>query len=257
MDKTLTIINPKGTSLFNSVQGSPPSHKEAKMAKRRKKKSSTRRRRSNPSARVKIKGKTRRRKTRRISVYKVGRGKKARLYRSARYKLRPRRVNRRRRRRNPAMRLPFKKYFGQKRLMNALALIGGIGIAAWGKSFLFPMISGTTLGQYFGRGYGALSIVAGVMLSNKSRRENIKKVGNGMVAFGIYDLLVSNFEPLQRFLPAISPPLLGSMSYGRSTYGAGVQAGPVEVVGANISAGIEPEIVGHDYDLADALEMGI
>ena len=251
MDKTLTIINPKGTSLFNSVKGSPPSHKEAKMARRSKRKSSTRRRRTNASARVKIKGKTRRRKTRRISVYKVGRGKKARLYRSARYKLKPRRVNRRR-----AMSLPFKKYFGQKRLMNALALIGGLGIAAWTKTFLIGFIPANMINVY-SRGYGALSIVAGVMLSNRGRRDNVKKIGNGMVAFGIYDLLVSNFEPLQRFLPSIAPPMLGAMSYGRSMYGSSVQAGPVEVVGSNISAGVTPEIVGDDFDLADSLEMSM
>lgn len=226
------------------------------MAVKRRKKRASRKRRRNPSASVRIKGTKRRRKYHKIRVYKVGRGKRAKLYRSPRFKLRPRRVNRKRRK-NPKFAL--KSYFGQNRLMNGIALLAGLGGSAFAKTFLINFLPGNIQG-IASRGYGAVSIIAGAMLNNRARRKTIKSVGTGMVVFGIYDLLTSNIPALNKFLPTISAPTLqGSMAYGRSVYGSGIQSGPVEIVGANLTAGSPAEIVGDDYDgdLADALEMSM
>ena len=49
----------------------------------------------------------------------------------------------------------------------------------------------------------------------------------------------------------------GAMNYGRSVYGADINASGAEVVGSNIYAGMDPEIISSDLDIADALEMSL
>jgi hypothetical protein len=81
-----------------------------------------------------------------------------------------------------------------------------------------------------------------------------------MVVFGIYDLLVSNIPALAQYLPAIEAPTFISGAYGRDVYpglGASISSGDIEVVGSNISTDMNPEIIGEDADLADALEMSV
>lgn len=224
--------------------------------KRIKRRASRKRRRKNPYASVRVRksGPKRRRKVHKVRVYKVGRGKNAKLYRSPRYRLKPRRVNRRRRRSNP---FAIKQYFGQRKLMRALTMLGGIGVAAFAKKFVTDMLP-ANMQEIGKRGYGLLSIVAGSMVANKSRRAATKNIAHGMIAFGVYDLIASNAPvSISKYLPKIAPPMLGAMNYGRSIYGASIQSGPVEIVGANISAGSAAEIVGEDMDLADSLEMSI
>lgn len=240
------------------------------MAKKRTRRKSSRRRRRNPSARVRVGGRRKtRRRTHRVSVYKVGRGKRAKLYRSRKARLMPRRVNRRRRRRNPSF--AIKKYFGGSKIVNAVSLLFGIGASAGVKAMLSGMVP-MSMANIFHRGYGVLSIIAGTTISNRSRRSAaMQRVGTGFVAFGIYDLLVTNIPMLGAYLPQIGSPAflsmrsassdesVGAINYGRSVYGSAIGPGAVEVVGASISEGVAPEIVGayDDYDLADALEMSV
>lgn len=158
--------------------------------------------------------------------------------------------------------------FTRSRIMRGFALILGIGISGLAKGLtanMFPTatdasgaVTESFVGHWYKRLYGILSVVVGASLNMRGKRVAVKNAGTGMVAYGVYDLLVSNVPMLAAYLPTISPPafLSGGMSYGRSLYGASITSGPVEVVGgANINSNMTPEIVGQDSDLAEALEM--
>lgn len=193
----------------------------------------------------------------RITVYKYGRGKRAKLRRTKAYRIKPKRVNPRRRRysrrRNPVQ---MRQYFGRQRMTNAIALLVGIGGAAGLKAVASKMVAN----PWFDRLFGVMAIVIGATLNMRGRRKMVKSVGTGMVVFGLYDAIVSNIPMLGAYLPTIGKPsFIGGYSYGRQTYpsmmGASLQDGVVEVVGSNVSMDMSPDIVGGEMDLADALEM--
>lgn len=225
-----------------------------------KKAARSRKRRGNPA-----------RKAHRVTVYKYGRGKKMKLRRPRKWRLgRVKRINpkgrkrsvSRRRRRNPAgLGSMGRRYFGKVRMVNAVAILAGLGGGGLLKTFLIGFMPEGPMKDWGTRLYGLASIVIGVTLQNRSRTKAIKSAGTGLVIFGIYDLLVTN-TPLGRYLPTIASPALAGnyMNYGQQTYGMGasLSQGEVEVVGANIEAGVMPEIVGHDdMGLEDALEMSV
>lgn len=209
----------------------------------------------------------------RVTVIKTGRGRKTRLRRPVGWRLgvrkrinpkgRKRRVSRRRRR-NPALNLRGvgRTYFGRARMVNAVAILAGLGGGGILKAFLVGFMPEGTMKDWGTRLYGLASIVIGVTLQNRSRMKAVKSAGTGLVIFGLYDLIVSN-TPLGRFLPTIASPTFSGnyMNYGQQTYGmmgASLSDGEVEVVGANIEAGMMPEIIGHDdMGLEDALEMSV
>jgi len=229
----------------------------------RKKRKARRRRRKNPAMAYKFRRARKAGRRSRVVVYRFGRGKKRKLRRSPRARLRPLRVNRRRRsyrrryRRNPVR---VRQFFGKARMMNAISLLAGIGAAGIVKGFASNMIQN----DLFTRFYGVASIVLGATLNMKGRKKAVKSVGTGMVVFGIYDLLTQNIPMLSAYLPTIgaptflspaaAPEVAGAGYYGRSVMGASIQPGDLEVVGANIGLTSEPEVVGGG-DLADALEM--
>lgn len=253
MEKLLTIINPygehRGKKIFTLKNRS-----QTKMArtKSRRRVSRRRRTRKNPY------------KHRPVVYSKRKRGRKGSFYRS-KYARLPFKANRRkrriRRRRNPALlkRFKVKQYFGKNRLIRGLALIGGIGVGAFGKGLIANMAPNMLTTRF-----GSLGLlILGAMVNQKGRKASIKSLGTGIVAFSIYDLLVQNVPMLAAYLPTIGAPTLnrggsgvsGSLAYGRSTYGSSIsQNSNAEVVGAFIGPD-SPEIVGDDMDLADALEM--
>lgn len=266
MQKKVYIINPSGTSLFKKTGNKPKKkRKVSTMAtKRRSKRSKASYVRAGKKAARTRARKRRKNPTRhRPVVYKTGRGKKAKLRRAPGYRLGPRRINPRKRRRNPVrLKAMTKSFFSKQRMTNALMLILGIGGAGTLKAMTAKFIPEGAGRDWYQRLFGALAIGLGATVGMQSKNKAIKSAASGMVAFGLYDLIVSNIVGLQAYLPTISAPtaFMGSnYSYGRSTYedmmGASISSGAVEVVGANISAGELPDIVGDDYDLSDALEM--
>jgi len=144
-------------------------------------------------------------------------------------------------------------------MTNAIMLLIGIGGAGALKGFSAGFMPEGPAKDWYQRLYGIVSIVIGATLNMQGKRKEMKSIGTGMVVFGLYDVIVSNIEGLQQYLPAISAPTAFAgdyRSYGQSTMlGAGINDGPVEVVGANLTAGEMPEIVGEDMDLADLLDM--
>lgn len=158
-----------------------------------------------------------------------------------------------------------KTYFGKGTMLNGLGIVGGLGLGALLKQVSSPMVNNT----YYNKFYGILSIIAGVTLGLKVRKPIMKSVGTGMVAYGILDVLVSNIEGLQKFLPAIASPtgftsissspagtVQGGMSYGRSMMGASINSrGSLEVVGGNYDSTMRPEVIGDDFDVSDMMDM--
>jgi len=201
-------------------------------------------------------------------VYGTGRGKRRKLRRSPWYRLKPKRINRRRRRRttrryrrNP-QRFQLRRYFGKARMMNAIALLAGLGGAGALKAFAAKMIpaENAVMQDWFSRLYGVGAIILGATINMQGRRKETKAVGTGMVVFGLYDAIVSNIPDLGQYLPVIGQPAFvsGVDAYGRDVLGAGITTGDVDVVGGNISTDMEPEIVGmDDMSLEDALEMSV
>ncbi len=252
MDRLITIINPSGGhSSIKKAQKTKTRKKEKttmaakRKSTRRRKATTKRRKRRNPSKH-------------RVTVYKYGRGKSAKLRRTKSYRLKPKRVNPRRRRKYSRRRNPvrMRQYFGKTRMTNAISLLVGIGGAAGIKAFASRMVGN----EWFDRTFGILAIIMGATLNMRGRRAMTKSVGTGMVVFGLYDAIVSNVPMLGAYLPTIGKPsFISGYSYGRSTYpsmmGASVNDGDIEVVGANVSMDMSPEIVGTEMDLADALEM--
>lgn len=247
MEKLLTIINPygkiRGKKKFTIKTGVKTMVRRKRRVSRKK-----RRTRKNPYKHRPVVYSTRKRR------------KKGTFFRSKRARL-PFRANRRRirRRRNPISMKNFKvrQYFGRNRLMRGLALIGGIGVGAFGKGIISNMMPNVIVNRF-----GALGLlIIGAMVNQKGRKETIKNLGTGIVAFSIYDLLVQNVPMLAAYLPTIGAPTLnrssvsGNLDYGRSTYGSQIPQTNAEVVGAFYSSGNESEVVGEDMDLADALEM--
>ena len=149
-------------------------------------------------------------------------------------------------------------------MTNAIMLLIGIGGSGALKGFAAEFLPEGQAKDWFQRLYGVISIIVGATMNMQGKRKEIRSIGTGMVVFGLYDVIVSNVEGLQAYLPAIAPPTAFAgdyRNYGQEVYdedmmGAGIQAGPVEVVGSNITAGEMPEIVGmEDLDLADALDL--
>jgi hypothetical protein len=142
-------------------------------------------------------------------------------------------------------------------MSRALGIVVGLGAGAVAKNMLNKVMPNPMLT----RAYGVLAIIAGATLNMKGRKAMTKSAGTGLVVYGVLDALITNIPALAAYFPAISGPAafsgLGYDAYGRSVMGASVNAGPVEVVGANISSQIDPEIIGEEMDLADVLEAGI
>lgn len=241
------------------------------MARKKKKRSHASYVRAGKKAARTRKRKRRRNPTRhRVVVYATGRGKKKRLRRSPSYRLKPRRVNPKRRRRRSYRRNPVRlrrmgqRYFGKARMQNAIMLLVGIGGSAALKGIIAGFAPVGVMRDWLQRLYGGLSIIAGVTLQMRSRRKAVKSAGMGMVVYGLYDLIVSN-TPLGAYLPTIgaptafTKPVSGYQDFGQLTYpsmGASFRpGGSTEVVGGNITGGEMPEVIGEDLDLADALEM--
>ncbi len=254
-----TLTSKKRSAILRKRRKSKRSH--ASYVKAGKKASRTRKRRRNPTSH-------------RITVKKTGRGKSARLRRSAGYRLKPRRVNPKRRRRS---RVQLKgmvgRYFGRNRVQNAVLMLVGVGVGATLKGLLVNFAPVGASRDWAERLYGVASVILGVTVQANSRRKAVKSAGVGLVVFGVYDLIVSN-TPLGDFLPTIGAPVGFQRAkaiaeeaeqangyygnFGQNTYagmGAGINQGVPEVVGANISSGVAPEVIGDDYDLSDMLEM--
>lgn len=270
MKTKVYIINPTGEPSSIRKKASTNNKRSALVRKRKSKRSHasyvkagkkaarSRKRRKNPTKH-------------RVTVYATGRGKKKRLRRSSKWRLgvrkriNPSRKRRSRRRRNPAMNLRSmgRTYFGKARITNALMILVGLGGAGFLKGILVGFMPAGIAKEWGQRLYGVAAIILGVTLQQTSRRKEMKSAGMGMVVFGFYDLIVSN-TPLGQFLPTISAPTFSGnyLNYGQGTYademGASLAAGGVEVVGANIEAGVMPEIIGmEDMGLEDALEMSV
>ena len=249
MSRNIPIINPCGASSLKSATSTQ--RKENNMARKRKRRRATRRkavkrrRRNAPYYRG---------KKHRPVVYATGRGRKRRLRRSPWLRLKPRRINRRRR--NPKFAL--KRYFGGARMTNALMLLVGIGGAGILKGFVVNMLPEGEMKNWSQKLYGLASIIVGATVNTQGRRKATKSIGTGMVVFGLYDLLVSNIPQLATYLPTIGAPTAFD-GYGRDVYGMGasISDGDIEVVGANISQQMTPEIIGEEMDLSDALEMSV
>lgn len=240
MERLITIINPIGGNYTHHREKTKQSTKGEKMAARRKKRSkkrSTKRKsykkrakRRNPVSRKR----TYKKRTKRRSYKKVAR----------------------RRRRNPKFKMPkMKGMFTQSRLINAFALLAGIG----GSAILKQMSMGMIVNPMFSRIYGLLSIVAGATINMQGKRKVTKSVGTGMVVYGLFDLLVTNIPQAAQYLPGITGPtaFMGNLDYGRSVMGANIGAGEntnVVGMGANIDSNIPSEIVG-DYDIDDFIDM--
>ena len=239
MERLITIINPIGGNYTHHREKHNNQPKGAKMAAKRKrsKKRSTKRKsykkrakRRNPVSRKR----SYKKRTKRRSYKKVAR----------------------RRRRNPKFKMPkMRGMFTQARLINAIALLAGIG----GSAVLKQMTMGFIVNPMFSRVYGLLSIVAGATLNMQGRRKATKSVGTGMVVYGLFDLLVTNVPQMAQYLPGITGPsaFMGNMNYGRSVMGANIGAGEntnIVGMGANIDTNIPSEIVG-DYDIDDFIDM--
>jgi len=150
--------------------------------------------------------------------------------------------------------------------MRGAGIVAGLGVGAVAKQFVLNLAPPDQ--QWPTRIYGAISILAGAMLNMNARQPMLKAMGTGILAYGIADLLITNVKPLAEFLPQISGPAAfapaagdlapdevveGGMNYGRSVMGASLVANKsVEIVGAgmgaNLQAGVDPEIVGDDDD---------
>ena len=259
MEKLITIINPIGTtSLKGTLRKKQKRSNAMAYGVKRKKRVGRPRKRRTVARKRRRRNPTRHRPV----VYSVGRGKRKRLRRSPHYRLKPRRVNRRKYRRNPRARFRIprpREVFTRERMMRGIALVAGLGIGGVTKGFIANLLPAGQGTEMFKRFAGAGVMMVGAMVNFGSRQQVMKNIGTGMVVFGIYDLIVSNLPAeIIRFFPTISPPTAfgNNMSYGRSVYGAQLPqaGGPVEIVGANISSVIAPEVVG-EMDLADALEM--
>jgi hypothetical protein len=217
-------------------------------------------RRKNP-ARKKAKARNRHRPV----VYSFGKGKNRTLKRSPWMTLTPRRINpkkkrRIKRRRNPNIKAMTKRIFNKNIFMNALLLLAGIGGAGSLKKLALKMAPAGMLSTVIDRGYGVLSIALGLMVAGASKRKETKTVSTGMIAYGVYDLITANIPAVSGYLPSITAPsaMSGYSSYGRRVMGSNfshVSPMSTEIVGASISAGVIPEIVGGDMDLADMLDM--
>lgn len=254
MTRTITIINPCGSSSLKKPGGkkSIKKRKNTMATKRkRRKKSTVKRKRTRTKARRRKNPKA---KPHRITVYKTRKRGKVSLRRGKRYRLKPRRVN-------PNFKM-VGKYFGKNRMINAVSLLAGMGASALAKSFAVR----TVINPYFDRFYGLISIVLGATLNMKGKKLPVKSAGTGFVVFGLYDLLVQNVPALQAYLPSISGPSFMTAQAAESvqgnyfgrTVGSSISAGPIETVGANIYGGMSPEIIsGDDMDIADALEMSL
>jgi len=255
MKELITIINPKGISSLKNTKKSSKKRKNS-MARRRKRRKSTGRKSPKRVAAGRKAARTRkRRRTRPKVTVRVNRKRRRRTYARKR-----RRSYRRNPRRRTSARGMMKQYFGKGRMTNALMLLVGLGGAGILKGFITRMVAN----EWVNRLYGLGSIALGATLQMNSRRKELKAIGTGMVVFGLYDVLVSNIPQLAAYLPTIGSPtiLSGNMDYGRNTYynemmGAGVHAGPVEVVGGNISMDMTPEIIGDEMNLEDAIEMAV
>jgi len=150
-----------------------------------------------------------------------------------------------------------KNYFGKDRMLKGLGIAGGLAGGAIGKQLISKMLPTMPI---IGRFYGALSIIAGATITAKGKKEFQKSLGTGMVVYGIIDLIVTNVPSIAKFLPSVAGPtaFMGSQGYGRSMYGSNINASRgVEVVGAQISQGMDPEIIGEDMSLEDAMEAYI
>ena len=242
------------------------------MAIKKRKKARTTRKRAVKVARRRV---TRRKKAskarnrHRPVVYSFGSKKKRVLRRSPFARLMPRKVNpkkRRRikRRRNPAnfLKSYTKKIFNKDIFMNAILMLVGIGGSASLKSMTGKIVPATGIVRtLFERAFGVAAIGLGITLKSASKRKETNVVGTGMIAHGVYDLITSNIPKLRGYLPSITAPSsMSGVSYGRRVMGASLNRstypGYTEIVGAaNISAGVMPDIVGGDIDLADMLDM--
>ena len=136
MSRTITIINPCGTSSIKNSARTHSQKRKKNMATKRK------RRRGRPVKRIRrrrnlgIRRKNPRGRKHRITVYRTRkRGKKPGLRRSPYYRIRPRRVNPR------GMKGMIGKYFGRGRMMNAVGLLAGMGGSAIAKSFAVRTIT--------------------------------------------------------------------------------------------------------------------
>lgn len=194
--------------------------------------------------------------------YSKGRGSRKTYKRSPHARIR--KINPRRRRRNPVrFKKMTRKYFGKARMTNAIMLLVGIGGSGVLKGITANFMPVGAAKDWYQRLYGLISIVVGATLNMQGKKKELKAAGTGMVVFGLYDVIVSNVPGLGAYLPAIAAPTAfvsgDYRNYGKDTYntmGASLSPGSIEVVGANISANEMPEIIGmDDYDLTDALDM--
>jgi hypothetical protein len=139
--------------------------------------------------------------------------------------------------------------------MRAFGVVVGFGLGGAAKGMIVNIMPNVMTSR-FG---SLLTLALGGIVTANSKTAMAKGVGGGLVAWSVYDLLVSNIPAISNFLPTVSPPamLSGAASYGRNTYGASLPHAqqPVEVVSGNISSDVAPEIVSADYDLADMMEM--
>lgn len=155
--------------------------------------------------------------------------------------------------------------FAPARIIRGGGIVFGLGIGAAAKQMV---LKAAPTNVWLSRLYGAMSILAGALINMNARQPVLKAVGTGMVSYGILDLAVTNIEPLANFLPQIAGPTFalpggaaettqGGMAYGRQLAANLPADGNVQVVdymGANLTAGVDPEIVAaYDEDVEDGI----
>ena len=129
--------------------------------------------------------------------------------------------------------------FNVKALMNKTLIMNAAGIGAGFiagtllSPALYHFIPATSSAKY-GKYFGGIHLVLGAFMYTMSKNKNVKNVGVGLAASGIYDLVACNFRTL--LLPALphanaflfktpSQPAAGSYNISRAPVSAVARAG--------------------------------
>lgn len=168
------------------------------------------------------------------------------------------RVNPRRRRRVFRRGL-IQRTLGRWRIQRALPIMlgfaGGITLKPTVQSFIVPKLP-ITMQEMATKWFGVVTIAAGAALSQMGRRRMTKDAGLGLIVAGLYDVVATNFTklPFIDFLPTFTPGTVpGATADPAQGMGASIGTGNFTTVGAaNISQGMEPEVIGCE-DLDDLI----
>jgi len=220
-----------------------------------KKAARTRKRRASAASRArKLRGyawKRARGKKRSLTVKRTKRGLMRSPYSRLGYrKGRKVKVNPSRRRRRTPMNM-IQRTLGRWRIQRALPILvgfaGGITLKPAVQNFVVPKLP-VTWQPLATKWFGVITIAAGAMLSQRGRRRMTKDAGLGLIVAGLYDIVATNFTklPFIDFLPTVTPGTIPGAET-QSGLGASIGTGNFTTVGAaNISQGIEPEVIGCD-----------